>query len=260
MIALQARAMRAAFVFLTRVPVGGFPYSAAEWSWASAHFPLVGAALGIVLGALQTALLPLGAFAAAMLTLAALLLLTGAFHEDGLADTSDALGGAFDREKLFAILKDSRVGTYGASALVISLVGRAALLARLGDGALWAWPLVACVARVPPIGLMAAMPYATRTAEAKSREVTRARAPQACVAILWGALALAVAVVFGRVTIPRAAAIVVACLLVTLVLAVRFRVRAGGVTGDFLGATEQLNELAAFAVLAWGVADTACFP
>ena len=127
------RGLRAAFVFLTRVPVGGFPYTDDEWRWAAAHFPLVGALLGVVVGAVDHVLLPLGELAAALGAIGASLFLAGALHEDGLADTSDALGGAFDRDKILAILKDSRVGTFGACALVLSIVGRAALLARLAD-------------------------------------------------------------------------------------------------------------------------------
>ncbi len=141
------RGVRAAFVFLTRVPVGGFPYTDDEWRWAAAHFPLVGALLGTVVGAVDYVLLPLGELAAALGAIGVSLFLTGALHEDGLADTSDALGGAFARDKILAILKDSRVGTFGACALVLSIVGRAALLARLGPGAPWAFVLAGAAAR-----------------------------------------------------------------------------------------------------------------
>src|SRR6478609_6503675 len=84
------RAVRAAFVFFTRLPVGGFPYRKEDWKWAAAHAPFVGLVLGVALGLLERLLLPLGALPAAVLTIAVSLLLTGAFHEDGLADTSDA--------------------------------------------------------------------------------------------------------------------------------------------------------------------------
>ncbi len=87
------RAARAAFVFLTRIPVGGFPYSPAEWRWAPAYFPLVGAFVGALAGGVLEGLRPLGVTAAAYAALAVMLLVTGALHEDGLADTSDALGG-----------------------------------------------------------------------------------------------------------------------------------------------------------------------
>ena len=101
------------------------------------------------------------------------MLLTGAFHEDGLADTSDALGGAYDREKIFVILKDSRIGAFGACALVVSIAGRAALLAHLGEGGAWALPLVGAAARVGPVWQIATMPVRHR---ARSREERRRRA------------------------------------------------------------------------------------
>ncbi len=244
------RALRAAFIFLTRIPVGGFPYSPDEWRWAPAFFPLVGAAIGALVALVFRALQPVGATAAAYLALGASLLLTGAFHEDGLADTSDALGGAADRDKIFVILKDSRIGTFGACALVVSLAGRAALLARLGPGAAWALAFVGAVARAAAVWQIASLPYATPDG-AKSSNIMRARAPQAAVG---SALALGVAavlVILRVIDVRRAAAAVAASAIVAVVSAARYRARAGGVTGDFLGATEQLCELASLAALAW---------
>ncbi len=254
------RSVRAAVVFLTRVPVGGFPYSEAEWRGAPAYFPVVGAALGALVGAIDWVLLPLGAPGAAILALAASLLLTGAFHEDGLADTSDALGGSYDREKLFAILKDSRVGAFGACAVAISIAGRAALVARLGEGALWALPLVGAAARVGPVWQIATMPYATPPDQAKSRGVATAGRREAVLATALAALVGLALACAGRVSPLRLAAVAAACAAVTALTGWRYARRAGGVTGDFLGATEQLCELAALAVLAWGVTGAAGAP
>jgi adenosylcobinamide-GDP ribazoletransferase len=246
------RAVRAAFVFLTRLPVGGFPYTDDEWRWSAAHFPLVGLALGGLAGCIDRALLPLGGFAAALGAIGASLLMTGAFHEDGLADTSDALGGAFDREKVLLILKDSRVGTFGACALVLSIAGRAALLARLGHDAAWALPLVGAAARMGPTWQIAALPYVT-TVGARSRGVARARAAQAWVATAW-ALAAGVAMAVGRhLPVTRIAAAFGSVAVVTLFTGWRYARRVGGITGDFMGATEQLCELAAYGALAWGL-------
>ena len=126
------RGARAAFVFLTRLPLGGYPCSDEAYAWAPAHGPLVGLVVG-GLGATAAVLcLGAGAMPAVLVGLAVTMLVTGGFHEDGLADTADALGGAiFDRGKLLEILKDSRIGTYGALALVISVGLRAALLCEL---------------------------------------------------------------------------------------------------------------------------------
>jgi adenosylcobinamide-GDP ribazoletransferase len=250
--AAPVRGVRAAFVFLTRLPVGGFPYTDDEWRWAAAHFPLVGVVLGALAGVVDQVLLPLGPFPAALGAIGASLLLTGAFHEDGLADTSDALGGAFDREKILVILKDSRVGTFGASAVVLSIVGRAALLARLGPQAPWAMPLVGAIARLGPSWQLAALRYVT-SPESRSRGVARARVPQAWIATVWALAAAAAWTATGHLSPAHVAAALGCAAVVTLTTAWRYVRRLGGITGDFLGATEQLCELAAYGALAWGV-------
>lgn len=244
------RGARAAMTFLTRVPVGGFPHAAADLRWASAWFPFVGLLLGAAQAVVFQAASRAGFFAAAALTVALGMLLTGAFHEDGLADTADALGGAYDRKRLFEILKDSRVGSFGAAALAVVLVLRIALLARLGQGAALAIVLTQCLSRLPPVWLMVAMPYVTADEAAKSRLVTRAGAAQALVATSWPALAITAAVVKGGITSPEAAAALAGTAAIAVVCAQRFRARAGGITGDFLGATQQLCECAALLGLA----------
>ena len=245
------RAARAAFVFLTRIPVGGFPYEPADWRWASAYFPLVGAVVGGIAGGIFEALRPLGALGAAYLALGASLLVTGAFHEDGLADTSDALGGGYDRAKVFAILKDSRIGAFGACAVVVSIAGRAALLAQAESRAIAALVFVGAIARTAAIWQMVALPYATPEGS-RSREVTRAGPAQAILASVWPVVIGAGLVIAGRLEVWRVAGVVSVTIAVAVVSGWRYRVRAGGVTGDFLGATEQLCELAGLAVMAWG--------
>ena len=247
------RAARAAFVFLTRIPVGGFPYSDDEWRWAPAFFPFVGLVLGAALGGIDRGLQSLGALAAALCTVGVSLLATGAFHEDGFADTSDALGGGFDREKILLILKDSRIGAYGAAALVLSIAGRAVLIARLGEAAMFALPLVGMAARAAPLWQIVALPYVA-TPQSRSRGVTRAGSAQAVVATMWAIAAAAALVWTGRLSTARASATFVAMAIVTLVTGLRYARRLGGMTGDFLGATEQLCELAGFGALAWGAA------
>jgi len=244
------RGMRAAFVFLTRIPAGGFPYQERDWTWAAAHAPLVGLVVGAVAGAVDCAFLPLGALPAALLAISASLLITGAFHEDGLADTSDALGGGYDRARVLSILKDPRIGSFGGAALVVSIAVRAALIAELGVRATWAMSLVGCCARVAPIWRMATVPYVTPDDVAKSRAVSRSGVLQAAVATAWGAFALAVAVRVGWTSLARSLWLVLSVLSVATITGWRYVRRAGGLTGDFLGATEQIAEVAAFVVLA----------
>jgi adenosylcobinamide-GDP ribazoletransferase len=245
------RGLRAAFAFFTRVPVGGFPYDDRALAWAPAHAPLVGAVLGAALAALDACLLPLGAFPAATLVIGASMLLTGALHEDGLADTSDALGGGHDEAKVFAILKDSHIGSFGAAAIAVSVLARASLLGQLGDAGLAALPVAWCAARVGPVWLMVWLPYVTPRIAAKSERIVRARWRQALVASAWVLAVLAAAVVAGWIAAPRALFTAVAVAAVSVVTGWRYHRRVGGITGDFLGATEQLGEIAALAVLAW---------
>jgi adenosylcobinamide-GDP ribazoletransferase len=245
------RGVRAAFIFLTRIPVGGFPYRDEDWAWAAGHAPFVGLVVGGLLGALDRLLQPLGPLSSAILVIGASLLITGAFHEDGFADTCDALGGGHDRARVLAILKDSRIGSFGGAGLAVSILARAALLAQLGPAAVWALPIIGCGARVGPIWLLARLPYVTESSEAKSRSVTRATTPHAVAATAWFLLSLAGSAMMGWFAVARLAVLFLTLLAVTFVTGWRYVERAGGVTGDFLGATEQLGEIAALAVLAW---------
>ncbi len=187
---------------------------------------------------------------AATVTVTLSLLLTGAFHEDGLADTADALGGAYTREKLFEILKDSRVGTFGASALICSLLLRVLLLARLDAFAPVAIVVTQCLSRVPPIWLMAAMPYVTAEDGAKSRDIARAGVPQLILATSLGLGVCFVTGVMRRLRSEEFLGMAVAAFVLTAVCAWRFRKRAGGITGDFLGATQQVVECGLLLALA----------
>jgi adenosylcobinamide-GDP ribazoletransferase len=183
---------------------------------------------------------------ASTLTLLASVYLTGAFHEDGLADTADGLGGSHSKKKLLEIMKDSRIGTYGACALVLSLLLRASLLVELASFSLrdvyGIWIMVHGLARVGPVVLMAALPYvagegAKGTSVAQGGNWTRAS-----VALLWGSLSLALALglSYSAGLLVNWALILAA---VTALCGRTFLKRAGGYTGDFLGATEQMLEL-----------------
>lgn len=248
---VQPRSLRAAFVFLTRIPMGGHPYTAEEWTWAPAYFPAVGLVVGAFLAALHRVLWSLGPLADAVAVVGASMLLTGALHEDGLADTFDALGGATERERVLEILKDSRIGSFGACALIVSAAGRIALLDRLGASAVWALPLAGCAARVAPVWQMALLPYASK-AGGKSSHLAPTRQPQALVATAW-LVTVSLLAAWSRGPDPIRLLGLGAALGVTgwATASVYLR-RLGGFTGDFLGATEQLGELVAYAALAWG--------
>jgi adenosylcobinamide-GDP ribazoletransferase len=248
-LAAPFRGVRAAFVFLTRIPVGGFPYSPEDFRWAPAHFPLVGTCIGGAGAAVVYLALPLGSGVASALALTATVALTGAFHEDGLADTFDALGGAHTSGRILEILKDSRIGAFGGLALASTLLLRAALLVELGAVAPVALVASQAVSRMPPIWLMALLPYATDDARARSRQINRAGPAQAAVATLWAGGVLVALVAVGALTAGTAIGTLGAAFAVAPLCGWRFHRRVGGVTGDFLGATQQVAEAAILAVV-----------
>ncbi len=242
------RGIQGAVVFLTRIPAGGRQLDASDWRWANAHFPLIGAVVGCFSALVWTAARPFGPWLGAVFAVAATVALTGAFHEDGLADTADALGGGIEsRERVLEILKDSRLGTYGVVTLVFALLLRIGIVARLDEAAPVALVLAHCLARLPPVALALALPYVTRTSESRSRDLLRAGPPQLVVALAWTVVACVVLPV-GMATI---AAIVIALALMSVILGLHFRARVGGITGDFLGATEQVGEIVVLTVCAW---------
>lgn len=244
------RGLRAAIAVLTRVPIGGFPYSDAEWRWSGAHMPIVGALLGAVLGGVWLAAGRAGHLVAAAIVVAASLVLTGAMHEDGLADTADALGGGTTPERVLAILKDSRIGAFGAAALVMTLLVRVLLLARLADAAPFALVLSGTLSRLGPVGLMATLPYVTDVSVAKSRSVTAAGGAQLAIACVWTAGIVWLLYATNVVASLELVAAVASTVAIASACGVRFAARVSGITGDFLGATQQLIECAVLLALA----------
>lgn len=243
-----------ALQFLTRVPV---PLGAAwqpEWLQQCArHFPGVGLLVGgfgagVLAGA--AALWPLPV--AVLLSMAATVWLTGAFHEDGLADTCDGLGGAVSREKALQIMKDSRIGTYGAAALLLVLLLKAALLLALAQVtlavALVALPLAHAWSRGAAVLLLRLLPYAGDAGQAKAKPLAQGIAtPGLAVAGLWMLLALVVAATW--LPLPALLVALAALAMGVAGMARWLRRRLGGFTGDTLGAAQQLCELAIYLAL-----------
>lgn len=251
----ELRWLLVALQFLTRIPVPAW-VDREGWNpdWLNRcvrYFPLVGAATGAAGAAVALAAVALWPpWVAAALSVTATLWLTAAFHEDGLADTADALLGAAPRNKALAIMKDSRIGTYGAAALTLALLLRVLLLAEL----LRASPLLGaavCVAahaggRAAAVALMAALPYGGDEDHAKAKPLARAvRVRDAVIAVLQGAALLAVPALVLPGPGQGLRVLAAGCGLALLVLLLRcwLRRRLGGYTGDTLGACEQLGEI-----------------
>ncbi len=238
-----------AMQFLTRVPVPAWVGYRDEWLHQCArHFSLVGLLVGVVAALVLQCAWALWPWPlAVLLSMVATLVFTGAFHEDGLADTFDALGGVVARDKALAIMKDSRLGTYGTVTLVAVLALKAAALTALGAQAAAALLLAHSVSRVLPVALIRWLPYAGDADAAKAKPLsTQVSLAGLAVAVFW-ALLVAGAVLGARQLDASAVLVsLTAAALVALLMARWLRRRLGGFTGDTLGATQQLGELAIY--------------
>ena len=240
--------LRRAWAFLTRLLGGAHPRDDRELGRSVPWFPVVGAVIGAISGGLYWALFSaLGSSLAAVAGIAAGVLITGGFHEDGLADTADALGGS-DRERRLSIMKDSRVGTFGALALILSVLARLLALGSLAplDG-LAALLVAHTLGRAAATVVMIACPAAATDGLGQSYTAHLPRAAAGAVAVL----AAAAAATLGPTGTVSLAATAVGAALVAVVARRRF----GGTTGDVLGAVEQVGEIAVLVSVARLVAD-----
>lgn len=237
---LELRAIPAAVAFLTRIPVGRWvAFDGDDVTRAGPVFPLVGAAIGGVVGATALGLSgPLSPFVAVALALAVETVLTGALHVDALADTADALG-ARSREQALAIMRDHAIGSYGAVAIGLDLLIKAGALTMLaGEGHVVGFMVAAgALSRMTPVVLAAALPYARR-GEGAGASLTRG-------GCLRAALAAATALLIAFAATGDDGMIVAALAAMTvLFLGLGFRHWLAGVTGDALGAAVEVSELA----------------
>jgi adenosylcobinamide-GDP ribazoletransferase len=228
------RAVWAATAFLTRVPMPA-GYASDEMVAGAAAFPLVGAAIGGLVGGIAALLhhvLP--AAAAAGIAVAAEVAVTGALHLDGLADSADGLG-ARGREGALAAMRDHALGTYGVSALVLDLLLKTAAISALEPDPLLATIAALSISRAAALPLAAALPYA-RAAGGTGRALSDRLGVRP--AVLGVLIAAAVAAAAVR---TQAAALLAAAAVVTLAVGLASRRRLGGVTGDTLGAAVELT-------------------
>jgi adenosylcobinamide-GDP ribazoletransferase len=188
---------------------------------------------------------------AAVLVVTLLVLITGCFHEDGLADTADAFGGGWSREQVLVILKDSRIGSYGGTALALSLLARVVLLASLPLAHILQYLITAhvlCRWTTLPLSYYLAPARAQTDAAVASQGARIARLTTHGTLTAGSVFSLAVSVLALRSHAPAALA---AALLVTVLSGLYYRRRLGGITGDCFGATNQLAEIAVYLTGAW---------
>ena len=247
-----------ALQFFTRIPVTGrladwVGFSPAMLRASAAHFPgvgwIVGGLTALLLYALLWALpaLPAAPWVAAVASTVFGVLLTGAFHEDGLADLADGLGGSAERERALDIMKDSRIGSYGAIALVLVLLAKVSLLALLAQAGAWLAALVVFAAHVTsrtvPLLIIRTLAHVGDTPQSKSKPLAESIGNAGLLAgLLWWALAMALVAWL----VPAGGFWAPAVLGALLGLAGMWRLlqrRLQGFTGDGLGATQQVSEV-----------------
>lgn len=240
----------AAIRFLTRLPVPGPATQAADLPGAIGWFPLVGALVGLAIGAAACGMAGWwGPLPAAVLAVAGGLLLTGGFHEDAASDAADGLGGGFTTERILEIMRDSRIGAYGAMSLWVVLTLRTVLLWRLLELLpLWQVPLAMGLAsawgRWTAAPLLAALPpLSDGLAKDIAHTATYRPVVLATVSI---ALLSAGAWHMG---VPQVVPVVLAAVGATAIWWLYLRRRLGGQSGDLLGAGNQLAEAGALLAL-----------
>ncbi|HEY0928763.1 MAG TPA: adenosylcobinamide-GDP ribazoletransferase [Gemmatimonas sp.] len=250
--AAEGRAFAAAFTFMTRIPLWRWiAHDLSDLPRSATWFPLVGAVVGAV-GAIVFLLADQwwSSLIAALLSTVATVRLTGAFHEDALADSLDGFGGGWTPEQVLTIMKDSRVGSYALVGMILAVVTKCVVLAEF-SGAQAAAALIAAhtLGRCASVWLIAALPY-VRPAESAERPsagrpfvdgVHRGRIMAATIAS-----AIVVTLCLGEVALPA----ITLALLLTAASGRYFRRRIGGITGDALGAVNQLVELGVYLMLA----------
>lgn len=232
---------------LTRLPVPSpREIGVSDMAGATPYFPLVGALVGGLLAALGAGLVTLGlppALSALGLVLGGLLL-TGALHEDGLADSADGLLGGRDRERALEIMRDSRVGTFGALALIVAMSGRLAALLSLETAD---WPAALVVAHV--VSRTAALLLLAASGPARPEDPGFAARMIAATdgwhLAMGGALALGLCAAVGA----EALVALVVGLVVAAAWGAVARRKIGGVTGDVTGAAAVLAEIAALVAM-----------
>jgi len=231
-----------AFQFMTRIPIRRLPHRPGALARAARFFPVVGLVIGLISAGVSRLLVGrVPGQVLAMALLSYLIVITGALHEDGLADAADGFGGGWSKEQVLEIMHDSRIGTYGAIAVALSLLWRFVLLTNVAPERLPATLVAAgvlCRWTSLPLGFF--LPYAR--AEDGLGGYIAGRLPIS--SFLWGTLLalLSVAAVLRRASVwPWLITVAI-----TLASGFYFHRRIQGVTGDCFGAVSQVTEIAIY--------------
>ncbi|MGB0522519.1 MAG: adenosylcobinamide-GDP ribazoletransferase [Flammeovirgaceae bacterium] len=235
-----------ALMFYTRIPCPSWlEHSEENINKATRYFPLMGWIVGTGSALVVWAnhyIFPNSV--CILLSLATSILMTGAFHEDGFADVCDGFGGGWTKEKILEIMKDSRVGAYGAIGLIVLLLLKVVVLIELLNVEVWyclqAMVLAHVISRFSAVTVMFTLPYSRADASSKIKPIAKKLTRKNYfISALWVLLAL---VLFQTGWIY---AVLLPVYLMTMYLARYFKKWIDGYTGDCLGATQQVTEIVA---------------
>ena len=249
--------------FFTRIPVPDFAhFQESDLNHSSKYFPLI----GIIIGLFGAVVFYVASFVfpqtiAVLISMAATIYLTGAFHEDGLADSADGIGGGWEREQILTIMQDSRLGTYGAVALFLMLMAKFQTLDSLNITFI---PLALitghALSRLWAVWLMATLNYAKPAGKAKPLATQLSRRDLLIANVFGlipflGILGMLIVSDHSQLSIIK---FVLMSLLPSLIVWLWWRAKLvknlGGYTGDTLGAIQQLTELTFYlGVVAWSI-------
>ncbi len=249
--------IRACLRFYSRLPVatGRDGHGMPDFSRVSWATPIAGAIIGAIGAAalLTAAALGLPAFVSATGAVGALILATGGLHEDGLADLADGFGGGATREEKLAIMRDSRLGSYGVLALCVATLLRVGAVAALVErGILLAVFCVIVAAAVSrAVGLIPLALLRPARADGAGSSAATPSAPALRVALCLGS-AIALAPVFGGAALSQTVVAVMAAFAGAIVVTRLAERQVGGYTGDVLGAVQQIAEISALVALSAG--------
>ena len=232
-------------MFLTRLPTPvNLQWSEDELAASTPWFPVVGITIGLIASlAWLGGNLLWGPHLAAIAAVTAAIVTTGAFHEDGLADSADGIGGAFEVEKKLAIMRDSRIGTYGSVALIIVIISKMTVLALVQPSMIIATLIAAhVIARWTSVPLIYNNTYVREQGTGKPFAATVTKNRLICSSLF--TLLVAVLCVQFKVIV-----ILIAVTIFLYVAQTWLRRKLGGITGDTLGAVNSLTELVVYLVL-----------
>ena len=243
----EIRIFFTALMFYTRIPCPSWSeHDPSYLEKSTRYFPLIGIIVGsVAFGAYYVSSLALPVHVAVIISMIISLLTTGAFHEDGLADVCDGFGGGWSKEKILEIMKDSRIGTYGAVGLVMILLLKLFLLIELSTEQLMfvflAFVTSHAISRLTATWMIAVFDYAREDAASKAKPIAmRISAKELVIASLTALLPLIILCLFFN---PWFLLVLMPSPLLVWYLGSYFRRWIGGYTGDCLGAVQQISEV-----------------